>query len=72
MMVQKLGTQVADGKRVASRVNLEQQIVTDLKAKLRNAEQYVEVLQHKYDVLTAVMPPPSYEAAKRAMGDGTA
>jgi hypothetical protein len=65
MMVQRLGAQV-DGRRVTSRVNLEQQIIADLKAKLRNAEQYVEVLEHKYEVLQERMPPPSYEAARCA------
>ncbi|KAG9516858.1 hypothetical protein KCV07_g6566, partial [Aureobasidium melanogenum] len=63
MMVQRLGAQV-DGRRVTSRVNLEQQTIADLKAKLRNAEQYVEVLEHKYEVLQERMPPPSYEAAQ--------
>ncbi|KAH0198062.1 hypothetical protein KCU99_g8120, partial [Aureobasidium melanogenum] len=62
MMVQRLGAQV-DGRRVTSRVNLEQQTIADLKAKLRNAEQYVEVLEHKYEVLQERIQPPSYEAA---------
>ncbi|KAH0400275.1 hypothetical protein KCU89_g5353, partial [Aureobasidium melanogenum] len=61
-MVQRLGAQV-DGRRVTSRVNLEQQIIADLKAKLRNAEQYVEMFEHKYEVLQERMPPPFYEAA---------
>ncbi|KAG9531826.1 hypothetical protein KCU93_g1473, partial [Aureobasidium melanogenum] len=64
-MVQGLGAQV-DGRRVTSRVNLEQQIIADLKAKLRNAEQYVEVFEHKYEVLQERMPPPFYEAAQCA------
>ncbi|KAG9655375.1 hypothetical protein KCU95_g16549, partial [Aureobasidium melanogenum] len=51
MMVRRLSAQVVDGRHVASRVNLEQQIIADLKAKLRNAEQYVEVLEHKNQVL---------------------
>ncbi|KAH0373764.1 hypothetical protein KCU65_g232, partial [Aureobasidium melanogenum] len=58
--------------RVASRVNLEQQVIADLKAKLRNAEQDVEVLEHKYQVLQESMPLPLYEDTQRAMGDGSA
>ncbi|KAH0165046.1 hypothetical protein KCU67_g4896, partial [Aureobasidium melanogenum] len=50
MMVQRLGAQV-DGRRVTSRVNLEHQIIADLKAKLKNAEQYVEVLEHKHNAI---------------------
>ncbi|KAG9596742.1 hypothetical protein KCU77_g3975, partial [Aureobasidium melanogenum] len=67
MMVQQLSAQIVDGRCVASRAKLEQQkIIADLKAKLRSAEQHMEVLEHKYEVLQEGMPPPFYEAAQCA------